>query len=104
MLAASRVERAADGGRHFDAEALWRGVVEALGRLDCRRRPPRALAIAAHIGTVAVDAGLRPVDDGGGWSDPRGLDALRALPEDLTGPLLRTAGRPALSGARSPTR
>ncbi|MFI6347850.1 FGGY-family carbohydrate kinase [Streptomyces sp. NPDC050560] len=98
VLAARRVARPADGGRGFDAEALWGAVAAALGGLEGRRWAPRALAVAAHLGTIAVDARLRPVDEAGGWADPRGLDLLRALPEEIMGPLLAAARRPAPSG------
>jgi sugar (pentulose or hexulose) kinase len=59
---------------------------------------PAALAISAHIGTVAVDEALAPVVPGGGWADPRGIERLLALPAELQRGLLAAAGRPAATG------
>jgi xylulokinase len=102
VAVSSRVERAsAGGGEFFDAETLLKEVLSALAALTVTDRPgplPAAIAISAHIGTVAVDANLRPVEDGGGWSDPRGLAELHAIDERLQAGLLRAAGRPALTG------
>ncbi|MET7640893.1 FGGY-family carbohydrate kinase [Streptomyces sp. NPDC005438] len=85
------------GGEYFDPDALHRDVVTALAGV-ADGPAPAALAIAAHVGTVAVDTGLDPVDPGGGWSDPRGVRALHALDAATVTDLLAASGRPALSG------
>ncbi|PKW16498.1 xylulokinase [Saccharopolyspora spinosa] len=101
----SRIERdPAGGGEYFDAETLLKEVLSALAALaDTDRahgaRPaPAAIAISAHIGTVAVDAAVRPIEAGGGWSDPRGIPELHAINERLQANLLHAARRPALTG------
>ncbi|RBM14776.1 xylulose kinase [Prauserella sp. PE36] len=98
VVTANQIRRASGiGGETFDPEALHKDVVAALAGLAGGPRPS-ALAIAAHIGTVAVDAVLRPVEAGGGWADPRGTDRIAALDEDTTRDLLRASGRPAPTG------
>jgi sugar (pentulose or hexulose) kinase len=111
VLATERVARSASvGGELFDPIALLADVHAAIGglRKDARRHAdaasgpsviaPAALAISAHIGTVAVDAALEPVAPGGGWADPRGIDRLLALPADLLQRVLASGGRPAATG------
>ncbi len=98
-----RVERVARtshvGGETFDADALERDVEVALARLDAvSGARVRALAISAHIGTVALDGDGRVVVPGGGWADSRGTELLEALPEAVKAALLATAGRPRLTG------
>ncbi|MBK0868922.1 xylulose kinase [Saccharopolyspora sp. HNM0986] len=94
----SRVERPDRGGEHFDAERLFSDVVSAVAALDLTGRTVSAVVITAHVGTVAVDEGLRPVDRAGGWSDPRGLAELQAIDGELREALLQASRRPALSG------
>jgi sugar (pentulose or hexulose) kinase len=117
VLATTRVARSASvGGELFDPLALLADVDEAIGGLrEAAARggdpagsgvigsgagvlAPAALAISAHIGTVAVDASLAPVLPGGGWADPRGIDRLRALPTEQLDALLLACGRPAATG------
>jgi len=97
VTASVRVPRAASGGEFFDAETLLGEVTTALASLEGVARP-RALAISAHIGTVPVDESARPVDQAGGWSDPRGLDKLASIPAVVRDSLLSAGGRPALTG------
>ncbi|MFF5986571.1 xylulokinase [Prauserella flavalba] len=98
VVGASQIRRVSGlGGETFDPEALHKDVVAALAGL-AGGPLPSALAIAAHIGTVAVDSALRPVEPGGGWADPRGTDRLAALDEDTTRDLLRASGRPSPTG------
>ncbi|EGX59758.1 xylulokinase [Streptomyces zinciresistens K42] len=85
------------GGDTFDAAALEKDVRAALAGVSGGPEPS-ALAIAAHIGTVAVGPGLDPVGPGGGWADTTGVDRLAALGDTAVRRLLRTAGRPALTG------
>ncbi|KAA9153966.1 xylulose kinase [Amycolatopsis acidicola] len=96
VTASARVSRAASGGEFFDAETLLEEVTAALAQLAGAR--PRALAISAHIGTVAVDESGCPVDRAGGWSDPRGLGELASIPSAVRESLLSAGGRPALTG------
>ncbi|WBU36848.1 xylulokinase [Homoserinibacter sp. YIM 151385] len=100
LLRSTRVARGgAVGGELFDAELLLEEVRRALAELEVQPgEAPAALAISAHIGTVAVDAELRPVVPGGGWADPRGLGRLHGLPPEELAGLLAAAGRPAASG------
>ncbi|RDG39366.1 xylulokinase [Streptomyces corynorhini] len=106
VLAHERVVRGSGlGGDSFDAMELDRDVRAALagvsGQASGRssgRSAPAALAVAAHIGTVAVDADLRPVGPGSGWADSRGIPRLAALGADTVRRLLHAAGRPALTG------
>ncbi|GAA3361178.1 xylulokinase [Saccharopolyspora gregorii] len=92
----ARVERPAGSGERFDAERLCTDVASALAALP--RSPVSALVVSAHLGVVAVDERLRPVDEAGGWSDPRGLDELRAVDPGLRDALLRAARRPVITG------
>ncbi|MEO3753656.1 FGGY-family carbohydrate kinase [Streptomyces sp. B6B3] len=85
------------GGDAFDAAALDRDVRAALAGVS-GRPAPAALAIAAHIGTVAVDSDLRPVGRSGGWADTQGVPRLAALGDATVRRLLHAAGRPALTG------
>jgi sugar (pentulose or hexulose) kinase len=98
VLQSTRIPRSDGvGGEQFDPEALLVDVQTALRALELPH-PPAALCISAHIGTVAVDESLRPVDAGGGWADSRGAGLVQALPADLRVPLLAAAGRPAPTG------
>ncbi|WHX16134.1 FGGY-family carbohydrate kinase [Streptomyces malaysiensis subsp. malaysiensis] len=98
LLAHERVPRASGlGGDTFDADTLEQEVRAALRGVSGGPAPV-ALAIAAHIGTVAVDAGLRPVGRSGGWADSRGIRQLTALGDAWAGRLLAAAGRPCLAG------
>jgi len=97
LLRSARVPRTAGVGDLFDAAELLAGVGASLRELAADSRP-RALCVSAHIGSVAVDARLDPVLPGGGWSDTRGLDLLRRIPDAQRAALLASAGRPALSG------
>ncbi|ASR35537.1 xylulose kinase [Prauserella marina] len=85
------------GGETFDAAALYREVTGALAGV-AGGPAPSALAIAAHIGTVAVGADLEPVDVGGGWADARGTETLAAVGEATMRDILRASGRPAPTG------
>ncbi|MGW3238968.1 xylulokinase [Streptomyces olivaceus] len=97
-LAQTRIARASGlGGDTFDAEALDREVRAALAGVS-GGPAPAALAVAAHIGTVAVDSGLRPVGPGSGWADSRGVPRLAALGGATLGRLLAAAGRPSPAG------
>ncbi|MCI2418428.1 FGGY-family carbohydrate kinase [Saccharopolyspora sp. K220] len=104
VAVSSRVERASVGGEYFDAETLLEEVRSAIAALaDTDRAPgprpaPAAIGISAHIGTVAVDANIRPVEASGGWSDQRGIPELHAIDERLQTSLLHAARRPALTG------
>ncbi|MBK1783438.1 xylulokinase [Prauserella cavernicola] len=98
VVSSAHVRRASGlGGETFDAHALHSDVVAALAGLD-GGPAPSALAIAAHIGTIAVDEALEPVEPGGGWADPRGTAELAALDADTTRELLLASGRPAPTG------
>ncbi|MFR9731132.1 xylulokinase [Saccharopolyspora sp. MS10] len=97
VRARARVERPPGGGELFDAERLWADVLTALGGVEPSREVG-ALVVSAHLGVVAVDERLRPVDPAGGWSDPRGLAQLRSVDEELRRGVLRAARRPALTG------
>ncbi|MFC3996143.1 FGGY-family carbohydrate kinase [Nocardiopsis sediminis] len=97
LLRSARVARRAGAGDLFDAAELFAEVGASLRELDVDSRP-RALCVSAHIGAVAVDAHLDPVLPGGGWSDTRGLDLLRRMPDAQRAALLARGGRPALSG------
>ncbi|MGW7353284.1 xylulokinase [Streptomyces sp. NPDC054784] len=98
VRAQRRIPRASGvGGDTFDAAALAEDVRAALAGVS-GGTAPTALAVAAHIGTVAVDAGLRPVGPGGGWSDTRGVPQLAALGPAAVDRLLRAAGRPSPAG------
>ncbi|ANY08444.1 xylulokinase [Pseudonocardia sp. HH130630-07] len=97
VTGAARVSRAGGvGGEHFDAEQLWADVCEALGRAVATAGPvvPVALGIAGHIGSVALDADLRPVGPAGGWADTRGTDLVAGLPGPLLDRVRETSGRP----------
>lgn len=97
VVSTSEVRRESGlGGSTFDAVELHRDVVGALSRLDLRGTPA-ALAISAHIGTVAVDERTEPVDVAGSWADPRGVDELARVEPDLAADILRSAGRPSLT-------
>lgn len=98
IVAQRRIARTSGlGGDTFDAVALERDVRAALAGVS-GGPAPAALAIAAHIGTVTVDSGLRPVGPGGGWADTQGVARLAALGEATVQRLLHAAGRPALTG------
>ena len=86
-------------GVAFDAGLLWRQLCVVLRRLRERSEEvPEALCIAAHVGTVLVDADLRPVGLAGGWADATGVETVEALAGDDLPELLRVTGRPHLSG------
>lgn len=85
------------GGATYDADALQQDVESAIARLDVGGRPA-ALAIAAHVGAVAIDDALRPVVPAGSWSDARGVDVLARLASPSRARILATSGRPALVG------
>src|SRR5690606_7593355 len=55
-------------------------------------------AIAGHVGTVFVDAGLRAVGPGRGWADAAGVELLAARYGASLERALRETGRPALTG------
>ncbi|MFE3740664.1 FGGY-family carbohydrate kinase [Streptomyces sp. NPDC059134] len=98
VLAHRRIARTSGlGGDTFDATELDRDVRAALAGVS-GGPAPTALAVAAHIGTVAVDTDHRPVGRGGGWADSQGVPRLAALGDPTVRRLLRTAGRPALTG------
>ncbi|WP_329033432.1 FGGY-family carbohydrate kinase [Streptomyces sp. NBC_01725] len=98
VLAQRRIARTSGlGGDTFDADELERDVRAALAGVS-GGPAPAALAIAAHIGTVAVDSALRPLGRGGGWADTRGVAHLAALGDATVRRLLHDAGRPALTG------
>ncbi|MEU6643470.1 FGGY-family carbohydrate kinase [Saccharomonospora sp. NPDC046836] len=98
LVASSHIRRVSGlGGETFDPEVLHRDVLAALAKLaDCPA--PAALAIAAHIGTVAVDAALQPLDLGGGWADTRGMHELTAVDDATAQQVLGSSGRPSLTG------
>lgn len=100
VLAERRIARTSGlGGDSFDAEELARDVRAALAGVSGGPGPaPAALAVAAHIGTVAVDSDLRPVGRGGGWADIQGVTRLAGLGDAAVRRLLRAAGRPVLTG------
>lgn len=98
VVRSTRVSRRESvGGATYDADALQADVESAIAMLEVDGRPA-ALAIAAHIGAVAVDHDLRPVVDPGSWSDARGVDALASLPSGVRARILAASGRPALAG------
>jgi xylulokinase len=98
VVAHQRIVRTSGlGGDTFDAAGLDRDVRAALAGVS-GRPAPAALAIAAHIGTVAVDSRLRPIGRSGGWADSQGVPRLAALGDATVRRLLHTAGRPALTG------
>ncbi|MFD5896858.1 FGGY-family carbohydrate kinase [Streptomyces sp. NPDC060366] len=98
VVAQRRIARTSGlGGDTFDADELERDVRAALAGVS-GGPAPAALAIAAHIGTVAVDSALRPLGRGGGWADTRGVERLAALGDATVRRLLHAAGRPALTG------
>ncbi|QCR18151.1 xylulokinase [Agrococcus sp. SGAir0287] len=98
VLRSVRVARADDvGGATYDPDALQSDVERAIAALEVDARPA-ALAIAAHIGAVAVDEALRPVVPAGSWSDARGVEALLRLDDVARGELLSRAGRPTVVG------
>ncbi|GAB3473946.1 xylulokinase [Nocardiopsis coralliicola] len=101
LLRSARVARISGVGDLFDAAQLLDDVCAALRELAVESQP-RALCISAHIGTVAVDAGLDPMLPAGGWSDTRGLDLLRGTPEKAREAVLAAARRPALAGGALP--
>jgi len=94
VLSSTRVARPdSGGGETFDAEALVADVVTSLAGLE-QTAGARALAVAAHIGVVAVDASGAVLDRAGGWSDPRGLADLARLDPPVQAGVLRGSGRP----------
>ncbi|WP_223881455.1 xylulokinase [Nesterenkonia ebinurensis] len=98
ILASSRVDRHGGvGGGLFDAEELYRCVLNTL-REVAPAGTPRALSLSAHIGTIPVDQNLNPLDQGGGWSDSRGLDEFQQQDESLLASVLDEAGRPRSTG------
>ncbi|MBB5157753.1 xylulokinase [Saccharopolyspora phatthalungensis] len=98
IVSASHLPRASSlGGETFEAESLHKEVLAALAGL-ADHPVPSALAIAAHIGTVAVAADVEPVDLGGGWADSRGTHQLSAIDHATAQQILRASGRPALTG------
>ncbi|WP_314173923.1 xylulokinase [Streptomyces winkii] len=99
VLASHHLSRACDpGGETFDPVALHRDVLAALRGVSSTGEAPSALAIAAHIGTVAVDDDLEPEALGGGWSDPRGVRTLAELGEGTVRRVLSASGRPSPAG------
>lgn len=102
VVAHRRIARTSGlGGDTFDAAALDQDVRAALAGVS-GGPAPAALAIAAHIGTVAVDSGLRAVGHAGGWADASGVPRLAALGDETVRRLLHAAGRPALTGGALP--
>jgi xylulokinase len=98
IVASHRIRRASGlGGETFDPAALHRDVLSALAGVAAGTAPV-AMAIAAHIGTVVVDAAGDPIGPAGGWADSRGMDRLTALDDALVRDLLEVSGRPALTG------
>jgi len=94
-LASTRVGRVASAGSDtFDAEALVADVVAALAGLG-PVTGVRALAVSAHIGTVALDVDGAVLERAGGWSDPRGLAELERVDATTRADVLRRSGRPA---------
>jgi xylulokinase len=94
-LAAVRRARVGEVARRFDAERLWHDLVAVLRELTADRPRIAALAMAGHVGAVAVDAAGVPVAPAGGWADDRGLST-------LDGETCRAAGRPAPAGGALP--
>ncbi|SDI00058.1 xylulokinase [Agrococcus jejuensis] len=98
ILRAVRVARTEGvGGATYVADALQRDVEGAVAALEVDGRPA-ALAIAAHIGAVAVDDALQPVVAPGSWSDARGLELLADMTEPILRHVLAASGRPAPAG------
>ncbi|WNF01197.1 FGGY-family carbohydrate kinase [Streptomyces luomodiensis] len=98
IVSQQRISRVSGlGGDTFDAAALDKDVRAALSGVS-GGPAPAALAVAAHIGTVAVDSALMPVGRSSGWADSVGVSQLTALGDGAVRRLLHTAGRPTLTG------
>lgn len=92
-----------DAGRGFDAEVMWKQVVDTAASVTGGHRAEiGAIGIAGHIGTVLVDRTLDPVGLGYGWADDRGRDEVQDLLGPRTEELLRVTGRPRLTGGALP--
>lgn len=103
LLRSVRQERtSAVGGELFDAVELWADVKQAIYRLDAKDESVAALAVSAHIGTVAVDDSMTPVLSAGGWADTRGVSLLEEREQIVVDSVLAAAGRPAMSGGALP--
>ncbi|QUL78543.1 FGGY-family carbohydrate kinase [Brevibacterium sp. SMBL_HHYL_HB1] len=99
LIRSVRRSRTSDlGGLIFDAEALWNDVKYTLRDLELRELAIDALAITAHIGTVAVDDELNPVVHAGSWADSRGLGLLNSYSDELLQEMLDASGRAVTSG------
>ncbi|AOS63399.1 xylulokinase [Actinoalloteichus hymeniacidonis] len=109
VLRQARRERPpGQGAVTFDALRLWADLQIVLRTLfaegtegDAASEDLRALAVAGHIGTVALDDTGEPVAPGGGWADTAGADEVTQGWADPAVALYR-AGRPVVTGGAVP--
>lgn len=100
ITCSERISRSDGGaGLTFDAEQLWNDVCSAVLALPRDiRGGVAAIGIAGHIGTVFVDATLRPVGHASGWADSAGIAQFASRLGEHRASILLATGRPALSG------
>lgn len=100
VVGTARVERPdSRSGVVFDPLLLWDQLAAACRGLSAAvRSEVGSLAIAGHIGTVFLDSRLLPVGTGLGWADVKGVESLRERLGGRERELLRSAGRPAVTG------
>ncbi|NUU08454.1 FGGY-family carbohydrate kinase [Leifsonia sp. C5G2] len=100
LVSTARVERPdSHSGLVFDPQLLWSQVVTVCASLAADARAGiGTIAIAGHIGTVFLDERLQPIGPGRGWADTDGVPLLEAALGARSGELLRSAGRPSITG------